>query len=281
MDVETVGASVVASVASKIVFHPIDTIRTVKQTSVNRGRVPLKMYWNGLVPSTMFAVPGFTTYLVAYRQTKSWLSSTLGPTSIANYVISGAAAELASSFIWTPMEVLKGRMQISSSRQKLRTVMKDIYKTEGMAGFFRGYWMGIVVFLPHSIVWWVSYEQAKSKLMAQFPADNMFLVNNMMAAGTASVAASTCTNFLDVIKTRQQLAYSKEIGGLRPDDKQGVLRIAYNLVKEGGLFRAVFKGLSARLVCAVPSSMFTMAIVEMMHPDPNFQLAAAQPELDP
>lgn len=281
MDVETVGASVVASVASKVVFHPIDTIRTIKQASVVRGRVPLRMYWNGLLPSTMFAVPGFTAYLVAYRQTKSWLSSTLGATSITNYVISGAMAELASSFIWTPMEVLKGRMQISSTRQRMRTIMKDIYLNEGMVGFFRGYWMGIVVFLPHSIVWWVSYENVKLALSNTWPSPSMFLVNNMMAAGTASVTAGTFTNFLDVIKTRQQLAYSKEIGGLRPDDKQGVIRIAFNLIKEGGMFRAVFKGLGSRLVCAVPSSMFTMAIVEMMHPDPNFQIAAAQPELDP
>lgn len=87
--------------------------------------------------------PAFTVYMVAYRQSKRELTPYLGESAFSNYVISGAIAEIASSFIWTPMEVLKGRMQILETKGKasFMRLVSNIYQKEGLRGYFRGYWM--------------------------------------------------------------------------------------------------------------------------------------------
>lgn len=214
--------------------------------------------------------------MVAYRQSKRELTPYFGSDSMTNYIISGTNAELASSFIWTPMEVVKGRMQISKSGTSTFKLLKSIYATEGIKGFFRGYWIGIAVFVPHSIVWWATYEKAKT-----------FLVNNMLppnstyadlspgliacASVVGTVSAATAANFLDVVKTRQQLAVSDEIKNIRPDDAKGVITVAKNLIKEVGLFRAMVKGLHIRLMHALPSGVLSMVIVETLNPDINIK----------
>lgn len=246
-------------------FHPLDTIRTLQQTSTNFNYVlPLHRYWRGLGASVALTTPAFTTYMVSYRQCKRYLTPYFGDDSLANYVISGAVAEIASSFIWTPMEVIKGRMQISAKNISTNQIIRHIYKTEGITGFFRGYFMGIVVFLPHSVVWWVTYENAKKWLEQH---QELGLKEYAISSAAATTTASVASNFLDVVKTRQQLAVSDEISSMRPDDQKSVVQVGRNLIKEVGLFRALFKGLHIRLLHSLPSSVLSMIIVETLNPD--------------
>lgn len=210
--------------------------------------------------------------MVAYRQTKRELTPHFGSDALSTYILSGAAAELASSFIWTPMEVVKGRMQISQSGMSTFDVLKSIHGSEGFKGFFRGYWMGIAVFVPHSVVWWITYEKAKTFIIkTKLPpgSTNADLTPIQIAGASVvgTVAATSAANFLDVVKTRQQLAVSDEIRHLRPDDTKGVLTVARNLIREAGLFRAMVKGLHIRLMHALPSGVLSMVIVETLNPD--------------
>lgn len=228
--------------------------------------------------------------MVSYRQSKRELTPYLGENSITNYVISGSVAEIASSVIWTPMEVVKGRMQISSSGVGTFELIRDIKRNEGIKGFFRGYWMGLVVFLPHSVVWWTTYEEVKRVLgeqqsksysssgdndISDIEADEKKIVDlseltpthYAIASAAATVVAQTATNLLDVVKTRQQLAVSHEIATLRPDDQLGVFQVGRNLIREVGFFRACFKGLHIRLLQSLPSSILSMVIVESLNPD--------------
>lgn len=247
----------------------MDTIRTLQQTSTNFSYVlPFARYWRGLGASVALTTPAFTVYMVSYRQCKRELTPYLGESAFCNYVISGAAAEIASSVIWTPMEVVKGRMQIlESSGRNTFWLMKDIYKKEGVKGFFRGYWMGIAVFLPHSVIWWTSYEVTKGYVGRDSPDGNLSALQYGFSSAVAATTAATGANFFDVVKTRQQLAVADEISKIRPDDQQSVLKVARNLIKEVGIFRALFKGLHIRLMHSLPSSILAMIIVEKLNPD--------------
>lgn len=247
--------------------------------------MPIRRYWSGLGASVALTTPAFTMYMVAYRQTKRELTPVFGSDAMTTYILSGAAAEICSSFIWTPMEVVKGRAQICESGSSTFSILKSIYAAEGAQGFFRGYWMGIAVFVPHSIVWWISYEKTKSflanyqrrKMPGTEPIPSTLqrdvsaeLSPTMIAiaSATGTTSATCAANFLDVVKTRQQLAASDEIKLMRPDEaKGGVLTVARNLIKEAGLVRAMVKGLHIRLLNAVPSGVLTMVIVETLNPD--------------
>lgn len=271
MDVSTIASSVVSAVSVKLVFHPVDTLRTLSQTTGGSYVMPLHRYWSGLLPSLALSVPGSAAYIVAYRQCKTALTPYVGASSLTNYIVSGAVAEISSSFIWTPTEVLKGRMQIADSSQSAWQTVRSIYRLEGMRGFMHGYFMGLVVFVPHSVVWWVTYERTRERMAG----GNIYSLRpheNALAAAFATSTAVLATNFLDVVKTRQQLAHSPEVAALRPTDTQGVRVIARNLIKEHGLLRALGKGLGMRFLSTVPSSALGMAIMETLHPDPSFAL---------
>lgn len=271
MTLDTVAASILGAVGSKLVFYPLDTIRTLQQTSTNFSYVlPLSHYFRGIGVSIGMSAPAFTVYMVSYRETKQALSPYLGETALSNYVVSGAVSQLSSSFLWTPMEVMKGRMQIhqGTSSWTFGALFKHIYKHDGVQGFFRGYWMGVAVFLPHSVVWWATYERTKELLNSKKSStQSMGPLDFGIASLCASTTSSFASNFLDVVKTRQQVALDEAIARLRPDDSLGVFKVASNLIREVGLFRAFFKGLHVRLMHSIPTSALSMMIVESLNPD--------------
>ncbi|ODQ63205.1 mitochondrial carrier [Nadsonia fulvescens var. elongata DSM 6958] len=269
MDQDTIAASVMSSVCSRLVLHPLDTLRTLQQTSTNSSYIlPFRSYWRGLGASLALTTPAFTLYMVSYRQCKKELTPYFGSDGMLNYVVSGAMAELVSSFGWTPMEVIKGRMQISGGQAVNKSTIdmcRYIYKNEGYKGFFRGYWMGIAVFLPHSVVWWVTYEEIKAAFKRVEKKEELSTWQYALSSAVSTTTAMIASNFLDVVKTRQQLAVSDEIASLRPDDQKSVIKVAKNLIKEAGFFQAMFKGLSVRLMHGLPSGVFCLVLFEKLN----------------
>ncbi|KAK9364790.1 mitochondrial carrier domain-containing protein [Lipomyces kononenkoae] len=280
MDLATIAAAVAGAVGSRVAFHPLDTIRTLQQTSVVTGyRLPFAQYWRGLPAAVGLTTPAFTIYLVSYREAKKDLEPYLGADT-ANYVVSGAIAEFTSSILWTPMEVVKGNMQLKSESKAGGTwaMIKHMYQTQGIKGFYRGYWVGLAVFTPHSIVWWYTYEKMKqymkganafNALVSDSTATTQELTASQYAIASAVSGAAACTasNFLDVLKTRQQLAIADEVSRLRPDDRMGLWKVAKNLIREVGIVRAMFKGLHVRLMYSLPSGILSMVIVEKLKPE--------------
>uniref|UniRef100_A0A060T6A7 ARAD1B10318p n=1 Tax=Blastobotrys adeninivorans TaxID=409370 RepID=A0A060T6A7_BLAAD len=279
MDSETIAASVAGAVGADLVFYPLDTVITLQQTSTNFSYVlPLRRYYQGFTASVALTAPAFTVYLASYRQCKQQLTPYFGEKSFINYIISGGVAEFASSSIWTPLEVIKGRMQILNSSSSTWQLMGHIYRNEGFKGFYRGYWMGIAVFLPSSVVWWASYEHFKDyasewKRQRQGLSErpDLSTLEYGLASGLATISSVSATNFLDVVKTRQQLAAADEITSMRPDDYRGVWNVGRNLVKEVGLWRALVKGLHVRLLHSLPTGIVSMAIVETISPDRGYK----------
>jgi solute carrier family 25 iron transporter 28/37 len=110
----------------------------------------------------LLTTPATTIFLCAYTAAKNELEPHLG-NSVHNWVISGTIAEVASSFLWTPMEVLKSRLQISTSDVdgKLLYQVRDIAKKEGLKGFYRGYIMGVTNYVPYNAIYWTAYESIK------------------------------------------------------------------------------------------------------------------------
>ncbi|KAK9457893.1 mitochondrial carrier domain-containing protein [Dipodascopsis uninucleata] len=290
MDLPTIAAAVTGAIGSRVLFHPLDTIRTLQQTSIVTGyKLPFAQYWRGLPAAVAFTTPAFTIYLVSYRQAKKELAPYLGHETAINFVASGIIAEIFSSVLWTPMEVVKGNMQLKSEKSGGTIAMiKRMYKTQGIKGFFRGYWMGLAVFTPHSVVWWYTYEQIKrlykndqlrvnkpelivpkTTSPSSVPEETLKLSKSdyAIASAIAGTAAAIVSNFFDVLKTRQQLAIAEEVSRVRPEDKHGLLTVARNLIRESGFVKAMFKGLHVRLMYSLPSSIVSMVIVESLKPE--------------
>lgn len=52
-------------------------------------------------------------------------------------------------------------MKIHPDRSKLNItidVTKHIFKMDGIAGFYRGYWASLLAYVPNSALWWGFYH---------------------------------------------------------------------------------------------------------------------------
>ncbi|KAI8875005.1 mitochondrial carrier [Backusella circina FSU 941] len=254
-------ASSVSALVARFLTYPMDTIKTRIQTDhvgyesindVNKPRHGLHRFlslYSGLTITLLFSVPALSTYLCFYEFTKEYLSTPLGRDNLINHAISGTVAEMTAGLFFTPMEVVKSQMQIRPLTTKQITYA--ILKEDGFRGFFKGYWWSLAVFLPHTIIYFVVYEQLKLIM----PEKNFFVFFVCSTiAGCLGVVASTP---FDVIKTRWQVSAQEEAYRVGP------LQIAKHMYSNDG-FRPFTKGMLARMAWGIPTMTISMTLFETL-----------------
>ncbi|KAF7724686.1 hypothetical protein EC973_000794 [Apophysomyces ossiformis] len=159
------------------------------------------------------------------------------------------------------MEVMKNRLQSlqhetnarSSSSTSQSWLVRSIWQEEGLRGFFRGYGMGLLVFVPHTMAYFAVYEQLKKRL-DQAPS----MLTYAASASGAGIVAIFISTPLDIIKTRWQVSAEE------PAFRKGPITIARQMwTKEGGP-RAFSRGLGARIVWGIPTTVLSMTIFELL-----------------
>ncbi|KAH8591581.1 mitochondrial carrier domain-containing protein [Bisporella sp. PMI_857] len=270
MDLQTLGASVAASISARVACFPLDTIAIQHASSTRRPifSVPLHTYYRGIGASILITTPATTVYYCAYRASKDAFIKRLGDNTYS-YILAGITAELASSLLWTPLEVIKARLQISRSSQEGRLLyqLRDISNKEGIRGFYRGYGMGLAIYIPFNSIFWAVYENTKKQLP-----DGWTYSAKIAFSTAASIATAQGVMYpFDLVKTRYQVATSEtvtEMTGItgRLSDRGGVRQIVKNVMLESGRM-GFYAGLAPRLACSVPSSIITMSVIEYLKPD--------------
>ncbi|KAI8388143.1 mitochondrial carrier domain-containing protein [Radiomyces spectabilis] len=275
MDADTLVASAIAALLARFITHPLDTIKTRIQISRSNpnyeaiqsaadtrtafyARWPLTSLYRGLSISLLFCVPALAVYLTSYETVKDWLSvyTFMHRDSALNHLISGCIAEMAGGIFFTPMEVLKSCMQ-SESHTELRHLASKIWKQEGILGFYKGYWITLAVFVPHTMVYFVVYERLKmlagSATELSFP---VYLMCAIIASGLATVVSTP----LDIVKTRWQISSAEEGAAYR----QGPWKIIERMWITEGEWRAFTRGMLARIAWGIPNSAISMSVFESL-----------------
>ncbi|CAI2170827.1 17034_t:CDS:2 [Funneliformis geosporum] len=269
--------SSIAATASRILTHPLDTIRVLLQTNTSNTlsrkssspfvqlirKTSFRSYYNGLAIATTLGIPALSSYLFIYDKTKYFLSNRLNvsDTSTLNYMLSGATAETCSGIFWTPMEVLKSKLQSRNVGDRIDTLQMSrlILKNEGIRGFFRGYLLSLAVYIPHTMIYFVVYEKCKT-----WAKDREILTGNrnyVIFSAIACTIAGSFSNMLDIVKTRWQVSFSKDIDGVNAKSPLDIIKNMYR--NEGGL-RAFNKGMGARVIWMVPSASISMTLYEIL-----------------
>ena len=288
MDAHTLFASVASSICSKVALYPVDTLAIRQQTGtwqpLNQGSLyrSCRALYRGLSVSLLLTTPALSLYLCTYRQAKESLLPRLGDTNLL-YAVSGTCAEVISSVLWTPLEVIKARCQVSSEQGIWRQCRG--LASEGWRGFYKGYGMGLLIFIPYNAIWWSTYENVKVSVGGGIVGQ---------AAMGSMVASSVATVFghpLDLLKTRYQVSTSESISNIvakesspvpaniisgnqkhgsanRGSDKLGIRYVFRNVVRESG-YRGLYAGFGIRLLCSVPGSVIAMMVFEYVKPDFN------------
>ncbi|CAG8561904.1 15372_t:CDS:2 [Acaulospora morrowiae] len=302
--IDSGAAAIISSITSKsgVIFHIIRT-------------TPLKNFYSGISVAIAIGIPALSTYLYMYDNTKYYLSTKLGINNdrVINHMISGALAETVSGMFWTPMEVVKSKLQTGvgyvkedfrgntigkvvgrDNRGGTLNLIRMIFDKEGIRGFYRGYFLALAVFIPHTVTYFVIYEKCKawernrrSRNKKPFREDKldsaMALEQNgvssskstvmanstpksngelpftryILYSGFAGGVAASFSNILDVVKTRWQVSFSDN----KTHSPRAIIRSMY--LNEGG-FKAFTKGMGARVLWMVPASAVSMTVFEAL-----------------
>ncbi|KAJ3125952.1 hypothetical protein HK098_008032 [Nowakowskiella sp. JEL0407] len=278
-----------AAILSRFFTHPLDTIKTVSQnnsiSNPSFSKVAkdiyfihgAKSFYRGLPVTLLFSVPGLSIYLSSYDYLKFRLSSQnsllqnfrfspalVNENSTLVHAVAAGGAEALSGLFWTPMEVLKNKLQVATggmgeySKRNVtaRSLAMHIYGREGVRGFFRGYFIGLAVFVPYTVIYFTTYEQLKLMAQRNQPANGAPPFYTYVSSSAMSGGLAACiSNILDVVKTRVQVSDGRE-------NASAIATISKILRNEG--IRGFTKGMAARILFFVPSVTISMTIYETL-----------------
>lgn len=214
-------AGSVAGCVEHTAMFPIDTLKTRMQarpscspaaglrqvlSSVLKLEGAVGLY-RGIAAMCLGAGPAHAVYFSVYETAKQHLSKG-NPNSPAAHATSGVLATIASDAVFTPMDMVKQRLQLRSSPYKgLMDCMKRVLREEGFGAFYASYRTTVLMNAPFTAVHFSTYEATKRGLMEVSPEsahDEESLIVHATAGAAAGALAAAVTTPLDVVKTQLQ-----------------------------------------------------------------------------
>lgn len=154
---------------------------------------------------------------------------------VARNLVGGFFASIISQTIIVPVNVVSQRQMvygqtIDASVKRLpalraSTLIRQIYSSQGVGGFYKGYWASIIAFAPSSAIWfdddddgtcvrsdalsrWAAYGAFRRYQSGYTTVEQGATTMLYQAAGgcAAGVVTALTTNPLDVIRARLQVS---------------------------------------------------------------------------
>lgn len=258
---------------------PMDTIKIKLQVIPYRNkdnviidvfkREGLKGFWKGNVPgSFMYVVYGGVQF-GSYTYFGKIIQENLNLSPQLHSAVVGAVAGMTSSFFSYPFDVLRTRFAANSQVHlvKLRHEVKEIYRVEGMRGFFSGCTSSMVNISLNASVMFGVYESIKI-----FSEENeQFKMLSDFASPISGMVSKICTFPLDTVRRRVQLRGSNQHHRYEKQATKDVyisykdkrfLSIGFLMVKQEG-FISLYRGLSMALIKSVPSTTISLWSYEL------------------
>jgi solute carrier family 25 thiamine pyrophosphate transporter 19 len=223
-------------------------------------------FWKGNIPAEGLYLSYGAVQFLAYRSTSQALDTLAEKSDIripgaAKSFIAGAVAGTAATTATYPLDLLRTRFAAQGTERVydgLLGSVRDITRTEGAAGFFRGLGAGIGQIVPYMGLFFALYEGLKPRLAT---VNLPFGSGDALAGITASVLSKTVVFPLDTVRKRLQVqgpSRSRYIGGERiPVYERGVVNTLKTILKREGAV-GLYRGLTVSLIKAAPSSAVTM-----------------------
>jgi hypothetical protein len=185
--------------------------------------------------------------------------------SMLVHFVSGLSADVFSSFIYTPSDIVKQHLQ-SQKEGKGKAkfsgsldVIRKIYKQHGLKnGLFKGLSVNMMSDAPTSAFYFVGYEQLKilaKNVLGTKSVDDLpswaYLASGGVAAGVLTAAFTP----IDVIRIRLQV--TNQHFDKADEPYKGFVQGAKKIFREEGL-RAFWKGVTPSVLCVTLGTSITM-----------------------
>ena len=222
---------------SRLVTHPMDTMKSRMQ--VGSKTLNINGVYKGFGAVAIGSPVASGMYFMGYETTKACLKSVRGgdddddqQTLVLENVLTGIVAQALAGIAYTPVDVVKERMQVSSvlpthlktnngvDYRNALDAVRTILKNEGVKnGLMRGYWAQNFVWWPWSACYFAAYEKGlemfrrtksnakegeKEEEEEEEEEYYRYVSPHAASAFTAATCATILTHPLDLCKTRVQ-----------------------------------------------------------------------------
>lgn len=268
-------AGSIAGCVEHMAMFPVDTIKTRMQVlgpcpiksvslshalrSILKTEGPSGLY-RGIGAMGLGAGPAHAVYFSIYEIFKKSLSGG-NPNNSAAHAISGVFATVASDAVFTPMDLVKQRLQLSSSPYKgVLDCVTRVLREEGFKAFYASYRTTVLMNAPFTAVHFATYEAAKRGLMEVSPdsADDNRVVVHATAGAAAGALAALLTTPLDVVKTQLQC---QGICGCDRYSSGSIRDVLQTIVKKDG-YRGLMRGWIPRMLFHAPAAAICWSTYE-------------------
>lgn len=217
----------VAAAAATVVFHPVDTVKTVLQqggvggvTGVAAVRaIGKRGLYRGVLPAAFSMLPACAVRMGSYEAMKSALLQHAPPSLSPGVLIFAASAlsVVASASVRAPLDMIKTRVQADASMSAARAIR--LAWAGGVGSLYRGAGLGLMRDVPFFGVNLLLYEQLKAAAAERKthrphdgPAPQLTPFELVLIGAAAQGVAGLLTNPADVLKTRVQSGAAQSIG---------------------------------------------------------------------
>ena len=218
-------------------------------------------------------------YFGGYETAKRLVpESALGPS--AAYLVSGMLAQSFAGVVYTPMDVVKERLQRARrprrARRRRLPRLPTAYRNhplarEGPRGLFRGYWASNFTWWPWSAVYFLAYEHgrdATARVLDVTDKEALPPWVSSACATAAAAAATAATHPLDLAEDemdpsgRPEGAESSAPGSAPGYPRaRGVFGVMRDVARREGV-AALTAGAGARVLAVAPGSAVSFFVYE-------------------
>jgi len=279
---------------SRLVTHPMDTMKSRMQVGGNKTFLNINGAYKGFGAVAIGSPVASGMYFMGYETTKACLKSVRRDdddqqTLVLENVLTGIVAQALAGIAYTPVDVVKERMQVSSvlpthlktnngvDYRNALDAVRTILKNEGVKnGLMRGYWAQNFVWWPWSACYFAAYEKGlemfrrtKSNAKEEGKEEEeyyRYVSPHAASAFTAATCATILTHPLDLCKTRVQTMTSSSSSSSSSSsnsvaEKLTMRRVFTDVVRREGFF-ALYRGVWARILSVAPGSAISFYAYE-------------------
>ena len=159
-------SGLIGGFASTLVVVPVDRIKIIMQNKEPITKslfIPSSLY-KGFSITLFRETPGFGIYFTTYNKLTNKFNQ---EKSLSKSFIFGSLSGLTSWIFIYPSDLIKTRFQSvkeTSTSNSVTSVIKSIYKIDGLRGFYRGFSLAIMRALPLHGGVFLGYEYSKKCL---------------------------------------------------------------------------------------------------------------------
>lgn len=273
-------AGLTAGAAQDALLHPLDTLRArlnaaPHHTSANASPLTalaaealalmradgLRGLYRGYAVALLGCGPANALYFSTYHASRRRLHGAdahEGSASAARDALAGLSAEVVANCVYTPVDVVKQRMQVARGELHFTQALCETCAYGGVSSLWRGYGAGVALWGPFSAAYFAMYESLKGVVGRRVAAEGrgqrrsehtIAMISGFVAGGAAAVL----TQPLDCAKTRIQV-------GLAPTSAGFIEVVLFVWRREG--FSALMRGSAARALYLASGCSLAITVFE-------------------